>query len=339
MLKRKMLIALALTAALVVTAVPVSGAPLTQPTHLFTFGDSSIDKGRALEMTTEIVNRPDAPEDAFIRAESGFYWQGRYSNGPVYTELLAEHFEIEITNYAVGGAKSGPNALGYTNWSDWFEGTGGIEQTLDAIRDMEGELDPDALYLIHIGGNDGFNLSFDTVENVAAASAANIKTMVENLAGAGAENFVVVLQTYRPGRGISAFGEAHAAATTQAMREAREELGVNILTVDFSPLNRDIGENPERYGFATFHHYVISNFIPYGMGFSWIDNTEHFANVPEDFGVYEFDDFAGYDEYSRGFWTVDEYYFFDEWHITRKAHYHHFNYIRPLVKNFLSNVN
>jgi phospholipase/lecithinase/hemolysin len=324
---------------MVFTATPVFATPLSQPTHLYTFGDSSIDKGRAFELTKAMLEGSSAPEGAYIRAESGYYWQGRYSNGPVYTELLAEHLGVDITSYAVGGAKSGPDHEGNSNWSGWFKGTGGLEQTEEFISDMDGELDPDALYLISIGGNDGYNLAFDTLENVAAASAANIKTMVANLADAGAKNFVVALQTQRPGRGASEFTQAHAAATTVALRQARQELGVNILTVDFSPLNRDIERNPEDYGFATFHHFAISNFIPHGMGFSWIDNTALFADMPEDYGVYEFDGFLGYDENSRGFWTVDEYYFFDEWHVTRKAHYHHYAYLLPLVSNFLANVN
>ncbi len=305
-------------------------------THLYTFGDSSVDIGRGKALTEALVNGENPPEGAYIKAEDGYYWKGRYSNGKVFTELLAEYLQVDMTNYAVGGAKSGPDATGNTNWSGWLPGTGGIEQTKEFVKDQGGKVDPNALYLISVGGNDTYNLSIEgeTVTSVTNKSAANIREMVTDLAKAGAKNFVVMLQYRKPEKTLSPFTEAHQKATLKAMAQAQRELKVNILCVDLTPLTEAMEADMEAFGYKTFSYYMISDWIPaIGYSYHYLDNTELFANPPEGYYTYEYDGFLGYDE--DGFWTADQYFYYDEYHVTRTTHQHIFNFLQPLVNDFL----
>jgi len=316
----------------VVRNIPATENPIS---HLYTFGDSSVDIGRAKELTTAIVNSDSVPEGAYIKAEDGYYWEGRYSNGKVFTELLAEYLDVGITNYAVGGAKSGPDSDGYTNWSSWLEGTGGVEQTKEFVETNNGNVDSDALYLISTGGNDTYNLLTDSVENVVAESVSNIAEMVEDLADAGAKRFIVILQCYKPGSGLSEFSDLHKTSTEKAMAELAKSRELDILCVDFSSLNEDIENNIEEYGYKTLSYYMISDYIPaIGYSYHFLDNTKLFSEAPEGYGEYEYDDFTGYGE--DGFWTVDEYYYYDEYHVTRTTHKHFFEYMKPLVEEFFA---
>ncbi|NCB62606.1 MAG: LysM peptidoglycan-binding domain-containing protein [Clostridia bacterium] len=304
--------------------------------HLYAFGDSSIDTGRARALTTEIMKAPNPPAGAYIKAEEGYYWNGRYSNGKVFVELLAEHLGVELTNYAVGGAKSGPDGTGNTNWSSWLPGTGGIEQTKEFVADMGGKADPDGLYLISIGGNDTYNLNLpgETVESVTAQSAANIKEMVTDLARAGAKNFVVMLQFTAPSKEESPFRAAHRAATLAAMEKAGGELGVNIRCLDLQPLSDAIKANPAAYGYKTLSYYLHSDWVPaIGYSYHYLDNTDLFANPPAGYGTYTYDGFQGGDK--DGMWNADQYYYYDEYHVTRTTYRHIYDYIQPAVDAFL----
>jgi len=325
--------------ALLVLTVMLTSCAATEDTastensisHLYTFGDSSVDTGRAKELTEEIVNSDTVPEGAYVKAEDGYYWMGRYSNGKVYTELLAEYLDVGITNYAVGGAKSGPDSSGYTNWSRWLTGTGGTEQTKEFVETQEGTIDPDALYLISVGGNDTYNLLSDSVDNVVNGSVSNISEMVTDLADAGAKQFIVVLQCYKPESGLSEFASLHRETTVKAMEELSENQDLDILCIDFSSLNESIEKDMGKYGYKTLSYYMISDYIPaIGYSYHFLDNTELFSNAPEGYGEYTYDDFTGYDE--DGFWTADEYYYYDEYHVTRTTHRNFFEYMKPLVE-------
>ncbi|KAJ3095077.1 hypothetical protein HDU97_007308 [Phlyctochytrium planicorne] len=58
------------------------------------FGDSASDTGRAYKLTKD--NGPAIP--------SSLYWQNRFSNGPVWIELITTSKNITLDNHAIGGA-------------------------------------------------------------------------------------------------------------------------------------------------------------------------------------------------------------------------------------------
>jgi len=88
------------TAAPTITSLPptavlptATSAASASITHLYAFGDSYSDNGNALKLGTSYP------------LQTG--WQGRPSNGPVAIEVLAARLNVPLSDYAVGGAKSG----------------------------------------------------------------------------------------------------------------------------------------------------------------------------------------------------------------------------------------
>jgi cholinesterase len=139
---------------------------------------------------------------------------GRFSNGPVWVELLAKRLGLSLapvrfggTNLAVGGARAAGNGL--------FDLAA---QT--AFFLARGEADPKALYVIYAGGND-----LRSGENPARAAQA-VAASVEQLAAAGARHFLVpnlgdlgVTPDYRE-RGAAAHGRDQTRAFNAALDKA-----------------------------------------------------------------------------------------------------------------------
>lgn len=113
-------------------------------TQLVVFGDSLSDVGNIDQVTP-----------SFFKFPGPFYYDGRFSNGPVYVEALATglglppivHSQSGGSNFAYGGAKT--------------FGTGGLEGIY--IRDIDEQVteflatpaaDPNALFVVYAGSND-----------------------------------------------------------------------------------------------------------------------------------------------------------------------------------------
>jgi thermolabile hemolysin len=141
------------------------------PSRLIVFGDSLSDMGNVEDATFGIV-------------PGGSYYNGRFSNGPIWVELLASDLGTGAlaastaggTNYAYGGGQA--------------SGSSGV-----FIRDLNGQLtdylasntvDPGALYVVWAGANDLFD--GETNVNVPIG---HIVATLESLASRGATQFLV----------------------------------------------------------------------------------------------------------------------------------------------------
>jgi len=202
----KLFAALALSTAIAGTshAVPFSG--------LVFFGDSLSDTGNVLSLTTALGS---PPFPAFPGAE------GRFSNGPVWTETLAmglgipgaanpanvlfTGFDVTAigapggTNYAFGGARTGLGGVAAAT-------TGLVGQLINWNGSQFGggltrPADPNTLYIVSAGMNDmrdarsansGATAADEAARGAAAATAAhNVVNAVALLAQAGARHFLV----------------------------------------------------------------------------------------------------------------------------------------------------
>lgn len=179
------------------------------PDGLVVFGDSLVDAGNAYLGTGGLTAQP------------GYgYFDGRYSNGPVWTDLvnarLTEHATNSTTNYtvpfllggdnyAVGGAQAaGDRALlGFT--------VPGLASQLAIYATSGKPIDPNALYVLNFGNNDvtallaGEAAAAAAAPTPAAAAAAvaafkaqytaafvgNYVGAIEALNGAGATKFLI----------------------------------------------------------------------------------------------------------------------------------------------------
>ena len=144
--------------------------------QLVIFGDSLSDVG-------------NDRSNSFGFAVDDPYWQGRFSDGPVYVEYLADllglpsptYSENGGTNHAHGGAQVLENQFVFSWVIDSME-----EQKVKYLDANQGMADPDALFIVLGGGNDVRAPSVDLVD-----TAADLVSIVDDLIDAGATNFVV----------------------------------------------------------------------------------------------------------------------------------------------------
>ncbi len=152
---------------------------------IYGFGDSLSDSGNVNQVVVEATGGtqtfPPSPP----------YFKGRFSNGPVWIEMLAQKLNVPLINSAFGGATTG------------FENT--LDTTLPGIPlpGLQGQInnftisnpvaDENALYTIWIGGNDYLptNSMAFTPFNNPTQSLSNVETAMKSLIELGAENIMV----------------------------------------------------------------------------------------------------------------------------------------------------
>ena len=174
-MKRRLLAAGFLTISFIWSS-PAAAAVFSK---IHAFGDSLSDKGNVFA-ATGMGFPPDPP-----------YYKGRFSNGPVWVENLAESLGVELGDSAFGGATTGDrNVL-----DGIFPGLPGLEQQIDNFVALHSAVaDPDALYALWAGANDYLPtetstfMPFDT-PNVTLS---NLQMAVADLAEIGARKFVIL---------------------------------------------------------------------------------------------------------------------------------------------------
>ncbi len=176
------------------------------------FGDSYSDAGNAngSQAISKSLLQPIGPVavDASLTQvetpDETHYWQGHWSNGVTAVENLATLLNVPLVDYAVGGAKS--DAGNYYAWMDPYISTGVLGQ-IDRFKGAlaSNSADANALYVVFISANDLFQhvdsnivdssstpLTTAAVQALADQSVANIETAVQKLKNLGAMHVMVV---------------------------------------------------------------------------------------------------------------------------------------------------
>jgi len=156
---------------LLLTATAVAG-PYTD---LYVFGDSLSDVGNDSLFTLSAVPGPS-------------YFEGRFSNGPVYSELLAQGLGLGPL------VRSGSSGNGYAYGGALTSGTSfptslvvdDLDDQIDDYLDNR-TVDADALYTVLIGANDFFGGQTNVL-----TPAGRVANDLDRLADAGVENFLVL---------------------------------------------------------------------------------------------------------------------------------------------------
>lgn len=162
---------------LALSAACLSSWATAAPSQLVVFGDSLSDTGKVQAAFKDALNiqLPDAPYD-----------NGRFSNGPVAVEVLAQQLQVPLTSLAYGGALTGTSNRITT--AGVLTGTGTQSQITGYIQAKQGVLDANALYVVWAGGNDFFTAP--TAATVGSATA-NLLQGVSALYSAGARQFLI----------------------------------------------------------------------------------------------------------------------------------------------------
>lgn len=130
------------------SAVPISA--------IYILGDSLSDQGN-MKRATEIIGAP-AP----VLPDPAHYFDGRFSNGPVYADYLAgalgkalEPSIVGGTNFSYGGARMGYNTVESQAGGGFPDGLfpWSLNAEVQAFR-SRGYDDPNGLYIVFSGSND-----------------------------------------------------------------------------------------------------------------------------------------------------------------------------------------
>lgn len=175
--------------AIVVAAL--SGSALAQIrtfTNQYTFGDSLSDSGNLLAVTTALgAPNPRAP-----------YFQGRFSNGPVFTELLGSNLALAATapstvrgslNFAFGGATAAgtsPVPASMSVQIGLFQARSIVPAKTDLFTVLFGAND-----LIPVLTSPATATNPAGLDAAGASAAATVAGGVQTLIGLGAKNILV----------------------------------------------------------------------------------------------------------------------------------------------------
>lgn len=182
---------------------------------------------------------------------------GRFSDGPVWVELIASGIGAELrpsrlggTNYAVGGART-------------HGGQSDLRSQLHAYLTNAKPLRPETLFVVYGGANDLLVLGCGKNDrNVAKTAAAAIAASVDDLAAAGARTILV---PNLPDIGLAPVVRMQGAACREQarrlsryfndalerqLRAAEERHGIRLVRLDVFALGDEVMANPAKAGFA-----------------------------------------------------------------------------------------
>lgn len=252
-------------------------------TSQYSFGDSLSDSGNLYALT------------AFTQPPSPPYFQGIFSNGPTFVQLLGQAvtgkpivpavtFSSRGTNrnFAFGGATVGPAAPGQPP---------NLAQQIGLYTQSGLPAQPTDLFTVLIGANDMIGVLSSpatpfnpaSIDVAGAAAAQGVVAGLQSLVGLGAKNIVVVglpnlgatprsLAAGGPGGAGATFG---ARATTAFNNELVARLAVlkgpatlnsvqtfpadvNLVYVDLVSLLEPVFRDPARFGYTNTTSYVLA---------------------------------------------------------------------------------
>jgi phospholipase/lecithinase/hemolysin len=225
-----------------------ANADLKPFSRIYAFGDSLTDTGNFYTLSG---GYPPAP-----------YYDGRFSNGRLWIEYLADELQMEIRpgdNYAVGGATTGRD-----NSNNGLAGRTypGLQDQIDAfVADHKTHEACDALFTVWTGANDFF-IALQTgtpPETLISNGVFNTVVAIQRLHQAGARNILVMnlpdlgLTPYALNAGLSELITQLSAAYNQVLDASLDALaaaGIRTIRVDSFATLRSMATEPADYGFT-----------------------------------------------------------------------------------------
>lgn len=237
------------TFALAVTTLLLTCAASAATTYdaIYVFGDSYCDVGNIYFATHGAT--PPLP-----------YYDGRFSNGPIWVEHVASALGLPMfpslaggTDYAFGGAE-------VTTSVSTPEGTipSVPEQVEEYLQAQGGHADPKALYILEGGGNDILDATGGSPRELGLKIATGLAESELLLRQAGARNFVIPdllnVALLPAAQANPGFASEATLATNRALDKLLrlEELleGVKIIRVDVFSLFQSVAADATHYGFT-----------------------------------------------------------------------------------------
>lgn len=228
--------------------VSLCGFAVAAPIHqVVVFGDSLSDNGNLYEYMEHQL--PMSPP----------YYEGRFTNGPVWIELLMDKLypvngQAHLLDYAFGGAEI---ALEEKADDGEFSLSNQIQTYLDAHNQTAFE---DSLYVVWIGANNYFNLP-DNPDEVVDAVIKGIRLNVENLIAHGAKQVMLLnipnlskvpaAIEYDAVKELGYMSLEHNRRLKQLTQQLKATYPeVTFIDYDVTVVMDDLIEHPEQYGFT-----------------------------------------------------------------------------------------
>jgi len=231
---------------------------------IVSIGDSLSDVGNFYDLTGG--TQPPPP-----------YFEGRFSDGPVWNEYLAGMLDMELepqNQYALGGSLTGDMNLNSVAPSFILPG---MEQQVDQVLadGRRGRVDPRALYAVWAGANDFFAwvASGNPDPNpMIEAGVTNTVSAIADLSDAGAHNFVVFnLPDLGKTPTARALGPSLSGTLSflcnayneqlelqlEALEQSRRR--IHIIRVDAFALINHMVSDPELFGFTNVSEAATAN--------------------------------------------------------------------------------
>ena len=136
--------------------------------NIFVFGDSLSDNGNLCRLC-----------GGTLPSQGHLHWEGRYSNGRVWVEYLAQNMDAELFNYAYASATTG-----YAGATPFVPG---LLKQIEVFLDSENVISESSLYVVWAGADDFLYGGTDY-----EASVNNVITGVDMLVNAGVEDILVI---------------------------------------------------------------------------------------------------------------------------------------------------
>lgn len=242
------------------------------------FGDSLSDNGNLYELGQHQF--PQSPP----------YFEGRFSNGPVWIEqLVASYFPKDssshLSNYAFGGARVLEASEG---------GVITLEKEIDSyLSTHENKANPDTLYIVWIGANDYLNMPRD-IDLALEAVNLGIDHSLNRLAERGAKH-ILVLNLPDLGRSPIAFEYNVSELLSYLTREHNKLLEKTLrhlqrkypqahwLLFDSNQAFDQVLESPEQYGLNNTTLSCIASILDEsGEGLLSKTVSNSLLNIPRD---------------------------------------------------------
>lgn len=255
----------------VATAAALASTPAYD--KLYVFGDSYCDVGNIFAATHGAL--PAAP-----------YYNGRFSNGPIWVDHVAGFLQVPLTasllggtDYAFGGAwVTAPQPLGGGEFIPSVPQQVGLY-----LSQHGGKADPNALYIIEGGGNDILGATSGSPEALGFQIAVGIVDSEVMLRQAGARHFMIP-DLFNVGLLPAAAGNtAFAAAATDATNRSVNVLlaihgrlpGVQILRMNVFNLMNAVETDPTHFGFTDITNPCLTTTVCADVDHTFFWDTHH----------------------------------------------------------------
>lgn len=260
-----------------VVALAAGPAAANPYSKVVSFGDSLSDTGNFLALTTVISGI--APQIVPIPLpQTGDYFNGRFSNGRVAIEVLADGLKgtlndgqsLFLENYAYGGAQTGLNGN--------LPNTGMLAQLDQFTKRLQPGTgaDADALYVVWGGANDLRSIAANpaNAQTIISTALGNLGNIVGTLYGLGARNFLL---PNLPDLGLTpeglSGGPAAAFGATFISESFNNGLagvvvpqltalpGIHLMTVNAMQAQRDLVANPASAGLTNVTEACFTGYV------------------------------------------------------------------------------